>query len=748
MVHLEPCNTQRAHDVRYGVTLGEHVLDLLTAVDEPLRHAVVDHRLLHLRLQALALTDGFHRRERQLGLHALVDEVIHDIVTAADAFAQHSRTGADQILCIAQPHVRTVGQAGNTDQLLHRGRLRIVQHASYEARAEFRNTVGAGGAVDLLARHAQRFGRLEQAAHFRAVQRNVRRRDAGQFLQHVDNRRVIVSEAVQLNQNIMHGVEVKMRGGEVALQIIRRMIDGRELVDLIFLRHNDHAARMLTRRALYADAARHQAFLFGIAGLDAALLKVLCHIAVRRFVREAGNRARAENVIVTEQLLHVMVRAVLIFAGEIQVDIGNLIAFKAKENLERDIEAVLGKRFAADGTVLIRQVDANLILALVHVEEALAAVGAAVMRRQCVNLRNAAEARHEARSDRSTRADQIAVVVGLFHQLLRDVVQRCKAVADDRFQFLFNTLDDNFRQFIAVHFLGRSPRHALDVIRCVLPQRLERILALWVLGEQLQLVHLIGNLARVGDNDLIRLFLAQIGKLLEHFVRRLEIQRRLKVTVIIAHARLDDGAVDRVVRVKEVHVARCHNGNAQFLAQLHDGAVEVTQAFVVFHRAVAHEERIVADGLNLQIIIEPRNLLEPIPARAVQHGMEQFARLAGTADDQALAVLLNQPARHMRTAAEVLQMSDRNKPVQVDQAFLRLDQQDNMIALANCAALDAVQVAQCTQFLFLRHLEHLRKALCRRGRVMHGAVRVLEADAQLLAHALELVALHFREQLA
>ena len=77
--------------------------------------------------------------------------------------------------------------------------------------------------------------------------------------------RVIMAEAVQLHQDIMHGVEVEVRGGEVAFQVVRRMLHRREIIDLVFQGHNHHAARVLAGGPLDARARQGQAFLLGIA---------------------------------------------------------------------------------------------------------------------------------------------------------------------------------------------------------------------------------------------------------------------------------------------------------------------------------------------------------------------------------------------------------------------------------------------------------------------------------------------------
>ena len=480
-----------------------------------------------------------------------------------------------------------MAQAGNTHQLLHGRGFGVVQHAADEVGAEFGDAQRAGGAVDVLRGHAQGVRAGEEGSYRDVVQGDGLGGGVGDLRQHVQDRRVHVAQTVQLDQNVMHGVEVEMGGVEVGIEVIRRVLHGGELADVVLLGHDDHAARVLTGGLLHALAAGGEAFLLGVAGLDAPLLEVLGHVAVSGLFRQTGNGASAEDVILAEELFHVMVGAVLIFAGEVQVDIGHLVALEAQEDLEGDVKAVLGQVLAAEGAVLVRQVNAHLVGGLVHVEEALAAVDAAVMGRERVDLRDAAHMRHEGRAHRAAGAHQIAVVVGLLHQLLGDVVQRRKAVADDGFELLFDAGHDDLRQLLAVHFLRAAPGHVLDIVRRVLPQGLEGVLALGVDGEELQFFDLVGDLFRVVDDHLMALFRAEVGKLLQHLVGGLEVQRRLVVRVLKAHAGLDDGAVLGVMGVEEVHIAGGDHGNAQLVAQLDDDAVEVAQPLFIGDAALA-----------------------------------------------------------------------------------------------------------------------------------------------------------------
>ena len=101
-----------------------------------------------------------------------------------------------------------------------------------------------------------------------------------------------------------------------------------KVIDLVFQRHNNHAARVLAGGPFDAGTGQGQPFLFGVARLDSALFQVFQHIAVRGLVRQTGDGTRTEHVIVSEQFFHIVVRPVLIFAREVQVDIRHLVSLE------------------------------------------------------------------------------------------------------------------------------------------------------------------------------------------------------------------------------------------------------------------------------------------------------------------------------------------------------------------------------------------------------------------------------------
>ena len=72
---------------------------------------------------------------------------------------------------------------------------------------------------------------------------------------------------------------------------------------------------------------------------------------------------------------------------------------------------------------------------------------------------------------------------------------------------------------------------------------------------------------------------------------------------------------------------------------------------------------------------------------ARQHGAEEFPGLAGAADDEALAVLLDQFARHARRAVEVVEVAFADEAVEVGHARLVFRQKDDVVGLRAAASV-------------------------------------------------------------
>ena len=136
-----PCH----HNVRRRMGLREHILDLLAGFDIPLGYVMRQHIRFPLfphgtfSFRHHTLTYCLHNLEGLLRLHAHLDQIQHDIITGTDCRGNGRHAAHDQILCIAQPYVGTVGQTGDTHQIGKRLGFRINNHLHSKVCTELRN---------------------------------------------------------------------------------------------------------------------------------------------------------------------------------------------------------------------------------------------------------------------------------------------------------------------------------------------------------------------------------------------------------------------------------------------------------------------------------------------------------------------------------------------------------------------------------------------------------------------------------
>ena len=708
------------------------------------------HGGFHFLGQSLALSDGLHRLERQLGLDALQDQVVHNIVSAADTAGQRNAL-ADQLCGIAEPNVRAVRQAGNRNQLRERRWVRLLYHAAHELGAELGHRHTAEVTEDrvgirVFARVLKRLARMEQAHGLRVVKRNLLRVHAGEVLQMLDNGRVIVSQLVELQEVRVNGVILEVGGNDLGIRVVRRMLNRTDVVNLNLLGHNDNAARMLTRGAAHARAACGKAVFLRAGALNAALLHVLFDITERGFFGNRADGARSEHMVVSEDLAGVPVNARLILARKVQVNIRHLVALKAEEGLERNVEALFGERLAAFRADLIGQIDTARVF-LVPLE--IFVVRTQIVRGERINLGDIRHERRERRADRTTRADQIAVREGLGNQLLRDNVHNRVAVADDGAKLTVKPRLHRLGQRIAVDTLGLFIAHvaqvvltAVDVRRVVFPRHRTN-----------HVTH-VGDLIGVLHDYLIRPVLPEIGKFLQHFIRALKVQRRLIVRIGEALTRHQDTAERLILGFEEVYVTGGTARFSQFIRQAENIAVPVAQLLLVLRHALCDHKVVVADRLNLQIVVERRQPLDLLPRLALGQCAEYLARLTRRAENQSLTVTDEFAARHNGALVVIFQKALGNQLIQVSQSRLVLHQNDKMIARQVFQLVLAVGRRRQHRIdirsrnrvhLLPEPFQQLDVNAAEHGGILARAVVLERADLQLLRQNVQLELVHVRQ---
>ena len=158
---------------------------------------------------------------------------------------------------------------------------------------------------------------MEQGQYLLIVQTNSRRIYPGNILKHTDHGRIIVSENIQLQQVMVNGMIIKMRCYCPGRLVIGRMLYRRKGINLLSQRHDDDAARMLSRRPPDTDTAGSKTSQFTAPFLNLMVLKITSGITVGRLFRQRTDRSSSEGLTFTENNLCVIVGLALVFTGEV-----------------------------------------------------------------------------------------------------------------------------------------------------------------------------------------------------------------------------------------------------------------------------------------------------------------------------------------------------------------------------------------------------------------------------------------------
>ena len=168
---------------------------------------------------------------------------------------------------------------------------------------------------------------------------------------------------------------------------------------------------------------------------------------------------------------------------------------------------------AADGTRFIRQIEAAGY-GTVFKKFTVPARGAYIVRRQRVNFRYIRHGGDERRTDRAAGSHEIAVIVRMLYQFMRNIVKHAEPVAENRSKFFIQSGFNYSRQRGAVYFVGLIQTHLFQRFRR--PFNSREIEVCFRYGRD-SVNHGV-NLIRVGNYDFSGPLFPQVGEFVNHFV--------------------------------------------------------------------------------------------------------------------------------------------------------------------------------------------------------------------------------------
>ena len=146
IIDLAVGNSVCHHDISCSMGFREHVFDPLTGPDIPFRHVMLQHIFFKLwPLFTFPFCDGsfthtFHDCKGFFTFNTFVDQISHDIITGTDCRGNGCLSFFNQGLCIVQPHICSMRQTWNTDQVRKRLWLGINYHLDNKICTKLRYT--------------------------------------------------------------------------------------------------------------------------------------------------------------------------------------------------------------------------------------------------------------------------------------------------------------------------------------------------------------------------------------------------------------------------------------------------------------------------------------------------------------------------------------------------------------------------------------------------------------------------------
>jgi hypothetical protein len=236
----------------------------------------------------------------------------------------------------------------------------------------------------------------------------------------------------------------------------------------------------------------------------------------------------------------------------------------------------------------------------------------------------------------------------------------------------------------------------------------------------------------------------------EHLVGGAEKYGAAAVGVVELLGGLEHPAVFLVLGVQKMHVAGGYDRLAQPLSGGDYAAVIVLQHGLVLDGAVIHQKAVVAQGLDLKIVVKRGDLVYLLVALAAHHRAVKLAHAAGGADDYALPVLYQQALGYSRRLVKIVQIRLGHHLVEIFKAGAVFHQQNHVSGAGHVGALEAVihrlYIVHRARALGAEHGQEFVHDAGHHHGVVRGAVVVELGELQMVGHDVQLKALKLRQQ--
>ena len=266
----------------------------------------------------------------------------------------------------------------------------------------------------------------------------------------------IVSELIKLGDCIMDWMEIKMSSYIIRINIVGRMLNRTEIINIICSWNNNHSSGMLPCSSFYTCASYCKALFFSLVHYNSALLSIFFNKTKRSFFSNCRYCARFENVILSKQFFCITMRFWLIFTTEVKVNIRHFITLKSKKSFKRYFVTVLIHFCTAFGTILWRHIKAGTVTSVCN-KLTVFALWTNIMRTQRINLWNTRHCGNKRRTYRTSWTNKISMGFTVCNKLLCSHIENGESVGRNGIEFLVKTSLNNFRKRVAIFIFCPFP---------------------------------------------------------------------------------------------------------------------------------------------------------------------------------------------------------------------------------------------------------------------------------------------------
>ncbi len=196
-----------------------------------------------------------------------------------------------------------------------------------------------------------------------------------------------------------------------------------------------------------------------------------------------------------------------------------------------------------------------------------------------------------------------------------------------------------------------------------------RIVRFPFLGERLDPIAKLRHFPRIRHDDFFRFFRRQIGKFIEHFLRRPDVDSRMRILFPRFRPFSEQNiAIDLVLFEKEMRIGCRAARKAGFIRNLDDSLVERLHVLdrIHFRIAVVFDQKfIVTDGLHFEIIIKFGERHQFLIRFFVQNSAIKFAHNARGAVEQPVMQFFQDRLGNERSFLVIFQAGQRDQTIQI-----------------------------------------------------------------------------------